>query len=327
MSERLEKCANCGALIDEEDLFCGNCGTEAPHREGVEADESTTSTLSFDCQSCGASMSYSAQAGTLRCPFCGSEKLTKKSDHKTIAPQWAIPFSVDRSQAETLMRSELKKGFWRPGDLSDAAIIEKITPIYVPFWVFQARVFSNWTADTSDLPFGSRGEWRPVSGQHQAQYRGLLVGASGALTPHETDAIGPFRLSEAVSPAKVDFDAYTVEDFKVSRKYARPYARSGLEELERRACDVEFVPPRSRNVKVNLRIQDMSSDPVLLPIWIMAYRYKDKVYRFLINGQTGKTYGQAPVSYAKLGIAAAVTVGIAIVVLAAMALCAGIAGR
>ncbi|MCC9605418.1 zinc ribbon domain-containing protein [Blastopirellula sp. JC732] len=327
MSERLEKCLNCGALIDEEDLFCGNCGTEAPHREGREADQATMSTLSFDCESCGASMSYSAKEGTLRCPFCGSEKLKQKKDHKTIAPEAAIPFSIDRSQAERLLRDALKKGYWRPSDLSDAAIIEKITPVYVPFWVFQAKVFSNWTADTSDLPYGARGDWRPVSGQHNAEYRGLLVGASGALTPQETDAIGPFHLNAAVQPSSIDFDSYTVEDFKVSRKYARPYARNGLEELERQACDAEYVPPRSRNVKVNLRIQDMSSEPMLLPIWIMAYRYKDQVFRFLINGQTGKNYGQAPVSYAKIGVAIAVTVGVALVFLAAMAVCAGIAGR
>ncbi|EAQ80156.1 zinc ribbon domain-containing protein [Blastopirellula marina] len=327
MSDHLEKCVICGALIDEEDLFCANCGTEAPHREGQTADKSTTSTLSFDCQGCGASMSYSAKAGTLRCPFCGSEKLIKNDDHKTIAPEAAIAFAITRDQAERLMRSELKQGFWRPGDLSNAAILEKITPVYVPFWVFQAQVFSNWTADTSDLPYGAAGEWRPVSGQHRAEYQGLLVGASGALTPHETDAVGPFHLSEAVEPQTIDFDAFTVEDFNVSRKYARPYARSGLETLECQACDVKFVPPRSRNVKVNLRIQDMSSEPMLLPIWIMAYRYKDKIFRFLINGQTGKTFGQAPVSYAKLGVAVAVTIGVGLAIVALMALCAGIAGR
>lgn len=327
MSDHLEKCEVCGALIDEEDLFCANCGTEAPHREERNVSKSTMATLSFDCQGCGASMSYSAKAGTLRCPFCGSEKLNKNADHKTIAPQAAIAFAIAQEEAGRLLRTELKRGFWRPADLSDAAIIEKMTPVYVPFWVFQAQVFSNWTADTSDLPWGAKGDWRPVSGQHRAEYSGLLVGSSGALTPHETDAIGPFHLDQAVEPSAIDFDAFTVEEFNVSRKYARPYARSGLEALERQACDVEFVPPRSRNVKVNLRIQDMSSEPMLLPIWIMAYRYKDKIFRFLINGQTGKTFGQAPVSYAKIGVAAAITVAVGVMVLGALAVCTGILSR
>jgi len=37
-----------------------------------------------------------------------------------------------------------------------------------------------------------------------------------------------------------------------------------------------------------------------LPIWVMAYRYQDRVFRFLINGQTGRATGQAPTSWKKL---------------------------
>jgi hypothetical protein len=36
--------------------------------------------------------------------------------------------------------------------------------------------------------------------------------------------------------------------------------------------------------------------------WIPAYRYKDKVYKFLVNGQTEKVNGQAPVSAIKVAL-------------------------
>jgi len=36
--------------------------------------------------------------------------------------------------------------------------------------------------------------------------------------------------------------------------------------------------------------------PVLVPVWILAYEYRRRRYRFLINGQTGKIEGTAPVS-------------------------------
>lgn len=79
----------------------------------------------------------------------------------------------------------------------------------------------------------------------------------------------------------------------MQRKYARPLARQGLESLERAAC-AEYVPGRNRNLKVNVRLEGLSSEPVLLPIWVMAYRYQNQVFRFLINGQTGKATGEAP---------------------------------
>ena len=44
-----------------------------------------------------------------------------------------------------------------------------------------------------------------------------------------------------------------------------------------------------------------------MPVWIGAYRYGDKVYRFLVNGQTGEFIGDAPKSMWKmLGVALAI---------------------
>jgi predicted RNA-binding Zn-ribbon protein involved in translation (DUF1610 family) len=323
MSDQLEKCDVCRAMIDEEDLFCANCGTEAPQREGQEQFKSVVSTHSFHCEGCGASMSYSANAGTLRCPFCGSEKLEKEKEHKTIAPDGVIPFEVDQSAAEEIMRNALGKGFWRPGDLSEAAVIEGMRGVYVPYWVFQASVKSNWVADTNSLPFGSRGDWRPLAGEHQSNYSGLLVGASGALTPSETSNMCPFHLDKAEKPDADKLDEFTIETFNVSRKYARPMARRGLEQMERQACDTKYVPGKSRNVKVNMLIEDMASRPMLLPVWIMAYRYEDQLYRFLVNGQTGKSTGQAPTSYKKVFAAVLIAVAVVIGILVLIGLFSG----
>ncbi|RCS41330.1 hypothetical protein DTL42_22460 [Bremerella cremea] len=324
MSDLLEKCTVCGGLIDEEDLFCGNCGTEAPLRQAAHTPSTTISTHSFTCAGCGAAMSYSAEVRALRCPFCGSTKLEKGEDHKIIAPSKVLPFHIHEEDARRIMREAIGKGFWRPPDLSERAVIRNMVPVYVPYWVFAAEVFTNWTADTSQTPYGASGDWYPLSGEHRARYEGVLVGASGALTPNETSQLCPFDMDQAVSPEEVDLDNFTVEQFNVARKYARPMALAGLEALERRAVDAKFVPPRSRNVQANLRVQNMSSDPMLLPVWIMAYQYQEQTYRFLINGQTGKSTGQGPISYQRfvkvVGIVVAVAVGIGI--LAAM--CGGL---
>jgi Ni,Fe-hydrogenase I cytochrome b subunit len=44
----------------------------------------------------------------------------------------------------------------------------------------------------------------------------------------------------------------------------------------------------------------MTYKHVLFPVWIASYRYRSKIYRFLINGQTGEVQGQAPVSWIKI---------------------------
>jgi hypothetical protein len=156
------------------------------------------------------------------------------------------------------------------------------------------------------------GNWYPLFGEHHGQHDGVLVAASGALAPAETAAISPFDLSKGVDPAGVDLDNITVEQFAVARKYARPLARAGLEQSDSSDCE-QYVPGRSRHLKVNVRLEGLSSEPVLLPVWIMAYRYRDRVFRFLLNGQTGAATGQAPTSYAKIAVAVGIAVAIAAV--------------
>jgi hypothetical protein len=160
-----------------------------------------------------------------------------------------------------------------------------------------------------------------LSGQHHGEYRGVLIGASGALTPAETGAICPFDLGAGVAPQKIDLDNAVVEQFRVQRKYARPLAQQGLENLESQAC-CQYVPGRCRNMHANVRVEDLAAEPVLLPVWNMAYRYRDQVYRFVANGQTGHCAGTAPRSWQKIAVA----VGAILLAIVVALTCTGIVG-
>lgn len=327
MPTTLHKCTVCGAILDEEDLFCANCGTEAPAPEGQKAAPSTfVATHNFLCDGCGAGMSYDASAQTLRCPFCGGEKLTEVKDVKVLAPERVVPMKVSQRDAYAILQKWLPSSFWRPSDLAQQAVVEKMTPVFVPYWVFSAQTYTYWTADTSQTPLGARGNWYPLAGEHRGEYRGLLVGASGSLTPAETSSLCPFDLSEGVSPDQVDLTNVVYEPFQVQRKYARPLAQRGFEELISRDCR-QYVPGNCRNLKVNVRVENLAGEPVLLPIYIMAYRYKGHVYRFLVNGQTGRCTGTAPTSYVKIAAAIAIVLAILLVIMLCGGLGAAIFGR
>jgi predicted RNA-binding Zn-ribbon protein involved in translation (DUF1610 family) len=327
LPDLLHKCTVCGALLDEEDLFCANCGTEAPRSaDSNQAGATFVATYNFECQGCGASMSYDASAQTLRCPFCGSEKLEGQHDVKMLRPQSVVPFAINEQDALARLRHWLGSSFWRPGDLAQAAVVTTLTQVYVPYWVFAARVFTYWTADTSQTPPGACGDWYPLSGENRASYGGLLVGGSSVLTPAETSAICPFDLAQAVPPEQVDLNNVVYEQFRVQRKYARPLAQAELEDLERQAC-AKFVFGRCRNLKANVRTEGLTGEPTLLPVWIMAYRYRNRLFRFLVNGQTGQCTGSAPTSYSKIAAVVGVAIAAIIGILICTGLVAGLSGR
>ena len=68
----------------------------------------------------------------------------------------------------------------------------------------------------------------------------------------------------------------------------------------------------------NLNIHHSKARYVLMPVWILNTRYKDKIYTFAMNGQTGKMTGSFPVCPKRtaawfVGIWAAVTAVVTVV--------------
>jgi len=294
------RCRVCRALVDDDDLFCPNCGTELPERATAPAARpaKSSATSRFTCQGCGASMSYDATVQALRCPYCGSKRIEHQPDAPLWQPARVIPLRIDQAGAEQRLSQFLQARRWAPSDLLMQARLQHMRAVYVPCWIYSVSTETHWTADTSQLPLGSSGDWRPIAGEFQSRYDDIFVPASSVLTHSELAAIGPFDLRESVPPEQIDLKQAIFEEFRVSRREARRDARQLIEAREI-ARATSLVPKRSRNVAVNVLLSDLASEPWLVPVWVLAYQYDRKIYRVLINGQTGQVSGQAPISWWK----------------------------
>ena len=113
MSEALLECNICRSLVDTEDLFCANCGTESPHPDSGKLESMVIEAVNFGCKSCGASMNYDASASSLRCPFCASTDLQEQSHRQVVKPDIVVPFRIHRSALEQGFRSWCGRGFFR----------------------------------------------------------------------------------------------------------------------------------------------------------------------------------------------------------------------
>jgi hypothetical protein len=50
-------------------------------------------------------------------------------------------------------------------------------------------------------------------------------------------------------------------------------------------------------------MSDVTFKHVLLPVWMAAYKFQDRSFRFVVNGQTGKVQGERPWSKWKIALA------------------------
>lgn len=294
-------CGECQAQLAPEDFFCACCGTRARDPVSPPVLGGGPELLVFDCRGCGASMHFSPQEEALTCPFCDSVDLSRVGGPAAQEPPREIPFTLLREAATQASSGWISSLWFRPSDLGAAAHLGDLRPVHLPCWVFGATARCTWTADSSRTPSGTRGDWIPLSGEHQGHYEPLYVVASGALTEEEVASLLPFNedqdpLTSGTHEAPEDLVS---ESFAMARKYARPRARELLREAARRDCR-SLVPGRCRNLHLELRILRMRSRPLRVPVWVVAYQYQGRTYRILVNGQSGRVTGSAPWSWRKL---------------------------
>lgn len=67
---------------------------------------------------------------------------------------------------------------------------------------------------------------------------------------------------------------------------------------------------RVRNLHVGTDYSNITYKYLLLPIWVSNFKYNDKVYQFMVNGQTGKVSGKTPLSIPKIIITVVAVIAI-----------------
>jgi len=87
-------------------------------------------------------------------------------------------------------------------------------------------------------------------------------------------------------------------------------AKGQVVENERKECSKALDGDTQRGLRVNTRLSGITWKHMLLPMYVAAYMFGAKTYRFVVNGQTGEVQGQAPISWIKVGVIAAVVAGV-----------------
>jgi ATP-dependent Zn protease len=93
------------------------------------------------------------------------------------------------------------------------------------------------------------------------------------------------------------------ESYRIALAQAWQLGQTIVQRGEYSACGQLVPGDTHRNLRINSRLSNLKYKHALLPVWMASYRYNNKVYRFMINGQTGEVQGQKPISWIKVTIA------------------------
>lgn len=279
-------CTRCSTPIEEEDLRCAVCAlaVDVPRRT-----VDTPRAAILRCTECGAAVAYDANQQAPACRFCGAVMAIEQPVDPVEVARRRLPFLVDRRNAQAALRVWLgQRGFFAPRRLKDEAVFESLHPLCWAAWVADARALVSWAADSNA---GSRrSAWAPHAGQVSLGFERIVVSASRGLRADECDLLVPhYDMATAVPIGSEDGlpdEDPQVESFDTQRSAARAQVQRAIELTAKARVERGHIPGTLfRKIQVSCLLEQLTTDRVVLPAWVLAYRYRGASYRAVVHGQ------------------------------------------
>jgi LSD1 subclass zinc finger protein len=335
-------CAQCGASLEyapgADTLRCTHCGhqnhiapvaapiLEQDFRRTLRERASTVPAsdhVAIHCDSCGASFSFDADAHAGLCPFCGAPAVAKTEQHRQLPVQALLPFQIPRDQARAAFRHWLGKLWFAPGGLKDYARNDAtLAGMYVPYWTYDADTATTYRGERGDdyqvqevyraiengreverVRVVTRTRWTPAAGTVARFFDDVLVLASRSLPRDVTERLEPWDLANLTPYQEEYLSGFRSEMYQVDLEEGFERARVIMAATIRRDIERDISGDHQRIHAAETRYGEISFKHILLPVWMSAFRFRDKIYRFVVNGRTGEVQGERPYSRWKIAFA------------------------
>lgn len=337
------KCPNCNAdlkfMPDTQKFGCEYCGSEFTLEEmqQINADgqenastetqiheqhEFEEHTNLYHCASCGADIMADDEQTALFCYYCHNPIILAGKLTGKYKPDKVIGFKYTRENAVNCFKDWVKSKWFIPEDFKSQEQIEKMTGLYVPFWVADCNMKADLSAIGKQTRSWTSGDYRYTETKEFSVIRQADISADGI--PADGASKIEDALMEAIEPYNYDdlrefsmsyFSGFFADKFDVDKPEVFPRIRERATDAGKKVVHDSIKGYSSFAVtSENYNIMSTKWQYIMLPVWFMTYRYDDKMYEFAINGQTGKTAGTPPLDKTKLKLFST-AVGLAVAVM------------
>lgn len=320
------KCPNCGAPIpfdpNAQKLVCKHCDTEFEvstlqamvSEENIAEDsynweEYQETTLNdangqtyYVCPSCGGQVIGDKTMSASQCPYCGNSVIVEDKFEGLLKPDLVIPFKYTKEEAKKAYSDYLKGKKLLAKDFEAKNIVEKINGLYVPYWLFNCDCSCQARFNATRVRTYMTRDFDVEEIEHYLVYRdgdisfeNVPVDGTKKLPAELMESLEPFDFKDAVDFNTAYLSGFFSDQYDESADEAIKRANerikaSTVEAINSTVIGYVNVVPTSSNV----RFDNGKVSYALLPIYIFSTKYNDQVYRFAMNGQTGKFSGNLP---------------------------------
>jgi predicted RNA-binding Zn-ribbon protein involved in translation (DUF1610 family) len=336
-------CVSCGARLEfspgTATLKCPYCGHEnrleqpvekvqeldfyeffARATEQGESEEKQTIT----CSSCGATSTVDTNISMNRCPFCGAQLTAPAKASRLIKPGAVLPFKVTRAKAAEAFRGWISGLWFAPGELKNfASASGGIRGMYIPYWTYDSRVTTQYIGQRGEDYYvtemyeeeDSTGKvvtrsrqvthtrWSSANGTVENRFDDVLVLAGKSLPAGIIASLEPWDLQNLVPYSEEYMSGFQAEAYQIDMGEGFEKAKGIMEGVVRRSIERDISGDRQQITTVRSQYDQITFKHILLPVWISAYHYRGRTFRFIVNARTGQVQGERPWSVLKVTLA------------------------
>ena len=324
-------------------MECPYCGAEvdcpAPTGEVLEHDfesqlaslessAATTTVAEATCEACGAENQLGANQTSGDCAFCGTPFVQQPQATNVLRPQAVLPFAVTRDEGINRFREWINGRWFAPNKLKEfARDIQKLKGLYLPHWTYDSNTTTDYMGQRGEHYYVTehytdsegrsqtrqvrRTHWHPAAGRVWVSFDDLLVPASNTLPRKYLDELEPWDLPALTPYEDAYLSGFQSESYTVDLRTGFDIAKGEMEPDIDQDIRYDIGGDEQRIHQKTTYYSDITFKYILLPVWISAYRFKDKNFQFLVNARTGEVQGERPWSWIKITLA--VLAGLALV--------------
>ncbi len=311
------KCPYCGVenqialsekLIYETDLF--------QYLATQQKEQPQYKVMVVKCKECAAETTLEPNVTAAACAYCGASLVLTAEATQLIKPIAVLPFKVEKRTAQDSFQKWLSGLWFAPNDLKEYARADsRLVGTYMPYWTFDARTLTAYTGQRGEHYYVTvtghdgkkrterRTRWYPASGRVAVNFDDLPVPASKSLPMDKVDALEPWDMKQ-LKPYQDEFlRGFRAESYAIGLKEGFEIGKNKMAVIIDQAIRRDIGGDEQQIHSKNSSYADVLFKHILLPIWISAYKYRSKVYRFIVNGCTGEVQGERPWSWIKITLA------------------------
>ena len=277
--------------------------------ERAKADrEFDTATREYFCASCGAEIITDESTVASECYYCHNPVVLSGRVSGGLRPNKIIPFKFSKAEAKEIFLRYAKKKKFVPRDYFSDINADKITGIYYPFWVVDADAEANFDADAKRIRTWSMGGYLytetsrySVMRSADVHFEDIVMSAIAEEDKRMLEGILPYP-----SDSHIDFSIPFLQGFaakkrNIEREALSVEVRDRMDSYARTLISNTVTGYNSvSNERLEMNLRKSHWEYTLMPIWILNYKRGKKNYTYAMNGNTGKLYGELPVSPLKL---------------------------